>query len=496
VTYTASVAAANPGSAVPNGDVEFFDGGIAVSGCTSEPLSGGSPDAATCTVTYGTAGTHTITAQYLGLGNFSASPPSAGITQQVNGDASTTTLSLSKSSVTYGAETGETFTATITGTAGSLPTGIVSIKYGSTTLCSTTTLSKKTASSVTATCSLSHVEEPAGSYSVTAVYSGDSHNAGSTSGLQSLTVSQDSTTTIVQGLPTTVAYGSEQKAVFGVAVVTGNGEALPVAEPVTVTVGSTSCVASMSPSLLGAIGSCSIAASALPVGSYKVAASYAGDTDLKSSSGTALVGGLTVTGAATTTGLALSASTVTYGAETTEVFSATVTSSAGTPTGTVTVGSSAGTLCQITLANGSGTCHLTAVELAAGTVSSVVATYGASGNFAGSSSPATSFSVNKDATTTRVSESPTTVTSGNESASVFTVTVTTAHGEVVPNNETVKVTVGSTSCTVTLTAGTGTCKIGNSALAVGSYAVSAAYGGDADRGSSNGTSATNLTVAR
>jgi hypothetical protein len=336
-----------------------------------------------------------------------------------------------------------------------------------------------------------------GSYSVTAVYSGDTHNAGATSSPQSFSVSQDSTLTVLQGLPITIAYGSEQKVVFGVAILSGNGEVLPATESVTVNVGTASCVASMTPTpLVGAIGSCSITASALAVGSYKVSTSYLGDPDLKSSSATALVG-LTVTGASTTTGLSVSSSSVTYGNETSEVFSATVTSSAGTPTGTVAVGSSAGTGCTITLSSGSGSCHLTATQLAVGTVKNVVATYSASGNFAGSSSsPALSFAVSKDSTTTKVSEAPTTVTSGDESAAVFTVTVTTAHSEAVPNNETVKVTVGSTSCTLLLSAGTGICKIANSALAVGSYGVSAAYGGDANLSSSSGTSATNLTVSK
>jgi hypothetical protein len=311
-----------------------------------------------------------------------------------------------------------------------------------------------------------------------------------------LTVSQDSTQTFLQGLPTTTPYGSEQRLVFGIVVLTGNGEALPASESLTINVGTASCVASMTPSLLGAYGSCSIAATALPVGSYKVSATYAGDTDLKSSSGTAAVG-LTVTGAATTTGLSLSPSSVTYGNETTEVFLSTVTSLAGMPSGTVTVGSSGGTLCQITLVSGSGSCRLSAAQLAVGTISSVVATYYASGNFAGSTSSAKfSFAVSKDTTTTKVSESPTTVKSGAESASVFTATVTTGYGETVPHGDTVKVTVGSTSCTGTLSSGTGTCKIGNSALAVGSYAVSAAYAGDASLGSSSGASSTNLTVSR
>jgi hypothetical protein len=60
----------------------------------------------------------------------------------------------------------------------------------------------------------------------------------------------------------------------------------------------------------------------------------------------------------------------------------------------------------------------------------------------------------------------------------------------------VKVTVGTASCTATLSGGGGTCKIANNALAAGSYAVSATYGGDANLASSSGTSSTNLTVTR
>ena len=51
------------------------------------------------------------------------------------------------------------------------------------------------------------------------------------------------------------------------------------------------------------------------------------------------------------------------------------------------------------------------------------------------------------------------------------------------------VNVGSTTCTVTLDAsGTGTCTIGNTALAVGGpYAVSASYAGDSNLQGSTGT---------
>ncbi len=493
VTFTATVAGAG---VTPTGTVTWtVSGSAGITACTSSTTALSSATA-TCAITASKAGTYVVSDSYGGDSNYNPVTSSTD-TVTVNGDPSSITLSLSKSSRTYGAESGETFTTTVSGTSGSLPTGTVSIKYGSTTLCSTSTLVEKSTSSVTATCNLSNTEQSVGSYSVTAAYSGDTYNAGATSSPQSFSVSQDSTFTVMQGLPITIAYGSEQKVVFGVAILTGNGEVLPATESVTVNVGTASCVASMTPTPpVGAIGSCSITASSLVVSSYKVSTSYLGDPDLKSSSATALVG-LTVTGASTTTGLSVSSSSVTYGNETSEVFSATVTSSAGTPTGTVAVGSSAGTVCTITLSSGPGSCHLAATQLAVGTVKNVVATYSASGNFAGSSSsPASSFAVSKDATTTKVSEAPTTVASGEESAAVFTVTVTTAHSEAVPSKETVKVTVGSTSCTVQLSAGTGTCKIANSALAVGSYGVSAAYSGDANLSSSSGTSATNLTVSK
>jgi hypothetical protein len=55
------------------------------------------------------------------------------------------------------------------------------------------------------------------------------------------------------------------------------------------------------------------------------------------------------------------------------------------PTGTVTVKASSTTLCAITLTTGSGSCKLSAKELAAGTYY-LVATYGGSADFGRSAS--------------------------------------------------------------------------------------------------------------
>jgi uncharacterized repeat protein (TIGR02543 family) len=212
----------------------------------------------------------------------------------------------------------------------------------------------------------------------------------------------------------------------------------------------------------------------------------------------------------TTTGLSLSKTSVTYGAETSETFTVTVTGQSGDgyPEGTTTVYNSSTKLCSQTLVEKStnsatGTCSLTAIELPAGSYSDVFATYTPNTTSssrtgyvytASTSTPATRLSVTNDTTTTKVSESPTNVTHGDESAAVFTVTVTTHNGEAVPNGNVVTVKVSTATCTVTLNAGTGTCTIANSALPIGSYSVSATYAGSANLGRSSGTSATRLTV--
>jgi uncharacterized GH25 family protein len=127
----------------------------------------------------------------------------------------------------------------------------------------------------------------------------------------------------------------------------------------------------------------------------------------------------------------------------------------------------------------------------------VSATYGGDANLSGSSgSSASKLTVRKDTTITFVSQSPTSVTYGNESASVFSVTVRTHHGEAVPTGETVTVHVGSVTCTVILKRGKGICTIANTALPVGTYFVSATYGGDANLSGSSGSSASKLDVNR
>ena len=94
------------------------------------------------------------------------------------------------------------------------------------------------------------------------------------------------------------------------------------------------------------------------------------------------------------------------------------------------------------------------------------ASYSGDSNYKASASSCEVFSVAKDTTTTTVSESKTSVTYGDESAAVFSVTVTTKHGEAVPNGETVTVDVGYATCIAPLSAGKGSCEIARTALPV------------------------------
>jgi hypothetical protein len=71
-SYTASVSS-HPGPVVPSGAVQFLDNRQLIASCLAQPIVNGK---ATCTVAYGSAGNHTITARYLCDSNFTAAASS------------------------------------------------------------------------------------------------------------------------------------------------------------------------------------------------------------------------------------------------------------------------------------------------------------------------------------------------------------------------------------------------------------------------------------
>ena len=428
-----------------------------------------------------------------------AANPASGQTFSVGSMNTTTGLGLSSVSVAYGSETSEIFTVTVTGLSGEgYPEGTVAVYNSSTELCSAVLYTNGSYGAV-ATCSLTAYELAAGAYSdVFATYipgipsssnSSYTYGTSSSSPVQAFSVGSVSTTdTTVSESPTKVTYGHESASVISVTVTTYDGGAAPNGEKVIVHVGAITCTAA----LKGGKGACRVAKTALPVGSYPVSAAYGGDANLRGSSGSS-VSRLTVSKDTTRTSVSESPANVTYGHESASLISVAVTTRYGeaVPNGetvTVYVGN---VTCTAALKDDRGNCRIATTALQVGSYP-VLATYGGDANLSGSS--VSELTVSKDTTRTKVSESPTSVTYGHESASVFSVTVTTRYGEAVPNGEKVTVHVGAITCTAVLKGGNGTCTIANNALPVGSYPVQATYGGDATLSSSSGSSTSRLTV--
>jgi hypothetical protein len=196
--------------------------------------------------------------------------------------ATTTTLTITGASTVYGHESTAVLSATVTGSGSTLPTGTVTFKTGSTVLCTTSTFTTVNSHTISASCSITNMLLVVGSYPVTVTYSGNSHySTSSSSPTQNLVVAKDSSTTTVAESASSGSLGNENSVVFSATVKSGHGEAVPTGEGVTIHVGTASCPATTN--ALG-VASCSIGASALSAGAgYAVSATYAGDTNISSS---------------------------------------------------------------------------------------------------------------------------------------------------------------------------------------------------------------------
>jgi uncharacterized repeat protein (TIGR02543 family) len=193
----------------------------------------------------------------------------------------------------------------------------------------------------------------------------------------------------------------------------------------------------------------------------------------------------------TSTTLTLSATAATYGNEAVVTYTVAVSPSASS--GTVTVLSGSTTICVITLASGGGHCSGAATTLPVGS-QSITASYSGDTSHNGSTSSSHSLNISKDNSHSTVSESASNAAVGSEGSVLFTATVTSNYGEAVPAGEGVTIHVGSASCPATTNgSGSASCSIANSALAAGTFAVSAAYAGDSNVNASTSTNTLNVT---
>src|SRR3989442_2767589 len=270
-TFTATVAVVSPGGGTPTGTVNFLDG-VTVIG--SGTLSATAPFTATFATSGLAVGTHSITATYVGDGNFLTSTSTA-VSQIVNKASTTTSLTSSVNPSVVGQSV--TFTATVAAVSpgAGTPSSTVTFFDGTTTL-GTGTLSGGTATFTTSTLAQ-------GPHSITAQYGGDGNFNGSTSTALTQTVGPpvgtDTTTTVTSSVNPS-CFGQSVTFTATVAPVTGTGTPTGTVTFLdgTVTLG-TGTLSS---------GTATFTTSALSTGSHSITASYGGDINFNSSTTTPL----------------------------------------------------------------------------------------------------------------------------------------------------------------------------------------------------------------
>ena len=389
----------------------------------------------------------------------------------------TPSASLSESSATFGDEATVVITVHVAPQFAGTPTGTVTVKAGSTTLCSFTV-------PATSSCTLSASALAARStpYSVTVTYAGDANFSGATSASVPLTITKaTSTTTLSLTTATKAAAGQMTKVGFGASVTPEFTGSTPAPSGTVTFTATNTATHTTYPLCTFTVGGspCTPPANALPAGTYTVTGTYSGNGNYQ---GSALTTTLTVKPAGTTTLLSVAPGSVGYGSEQHAIFTATVTpDTSGTPTGMVTVTSGLTPLCTITLSGGTGSCSPTAVQLAPGSYPAT-GTYSGDGNFSGLTDGPVAFAVTRAATSvTSLSLSPHSVAYGSEGSVTFSVSVTPPSGSIGVPTGTVNVgTGGTTLCVVTLANGTGTCTTSATALVAtaAAYPVVASYNGD------------------
>ena len=463
VTFTATVNAI--AGDVPTGTISWSTN----TGCTTSTLTAG---AASCTTSALPAGTgQTITATYSGDTNNSGSVGSTP--QTVSKAPTTTTVSLSSGVNPSGYGSSVSFTATVTGKS---PTGTVT--WSANTGCPTATLS----GAGTASCTTSSLPAGTTPNTITATYQGDGNNAGS-SGTTTQTVNLVSTTVVVSSQTNPSTYGQP---VTITATITGVGPTGTVSWASNAIALCPASAVSPAPAPNSATqGTATCTTTLLPVGSDPIAATYSGDSNNATSSGT-LASGQAVNKANPTITVTSGTNPSTFGAQV--VFSAAISAGAGNSpsvaaSGSVTWtanGSAIASCNPATVTSGVATCTTT-TPLAQG-ADTITATYSGDSNYANGVSPVYTQSVSQTATSVSVTSS------ANPSIYNQSVTFTATIAGTSPTG-TVTWSANSTLITTCnpaiVAAGVATCA--TSSLPAGSNTISAAYSGDSNNKSGTGT---------
>jgi hypothetical protein len=257
VTLTATVTGPS-GAPVPTGTVTFNSGTNAL-GTGTLNASG----IATYTTSTLAPNNYSLTAAYGGDATYSSSTSAAG-TLTVTAIGTSTALTVAPNPAVTGQAV--TFTALVTSASGTaIPTGTVTFLNGTATL-------SAIAVDATGKAIFSSSTLAAATYNVTAMYSGDTDHATSTSSAVTVTVTtaRIGTTTALTASATTAATGASITFTAAVARVSGTG--IPTGT-VTFLDGATT----LGTGTLDATGKTTYQTSALSTGSHSITAAYGGD---------------------------------------------------------------------------------------------------------------------------------------------------------------------------------------------------------------------------
>ena len=197
VTYTVNVGVATPGSSTPTGEVQVSDNSGTVCRSVSLDASG----TGTCTATYGSATSDTVTADYLGDANETGS--SSQTTVAFGKDSTSTSVGAPSPSnqVVVGQTVTLSATVAVKAPGAGKPTGAVDFTGPEGAACDGT-LSKN--APYTASCTTSYAVPTSGT--ITATYEGDSGDVMSSS-TTSVSVGAASTDTSVAASPSSAVTG-------------------------------------------------------------------------------------------------------------------------------------------------------------------------------------------------------------------------------------------------------------------------------------------------
>jgi sugar lactone lactonase YvrE len=381
VTITATVSDTTNASAVPTGGVTFSDsvagslnGGVAVnlvSGVatlTGVVLSGGG----------GTA--HTITANYPGVAHFFLASSNSATVHLASAAATSTALAAAPNPAVAGATV--TLTATVSPAPTGAPLGTVSF-YDGETLLGTTNVNSSGAATFPIT-SLA-----AGAHSLTAVYSGNTAFASSTSSVLTETITTlTGTTTTLVAAPSPASAG-ESVTLTATVSPTPTGSSLG-------TISFYDGATLLGSGTLNSSGVATFSTTSLPAGSDSLTAVYSGNTAFASSTSSVLTETITtLTGTTTTLVAAPSPASAGESVTLTATVSPTPT---GSSLGTVSFYDGATLLGSGTL-NSSGVATFSTTSLPAGS-DTLTAAYSGNSLFAASTSAALSETVNTAYTVT------------------------------------------------------------------------------------------------